>query len=212
MASARRLALALVLAAGSAAAAQEWVPAQPWANPRPESEWTVAFQTVLGGCWQWQGPGSRNGIAPEFDLLVIRKQVAVGPFLAAGGSDEQDGFWLGLAAGWSRRLNEWLRLDLLAEGGAHTITIESTYAYEASGSATFPFLGVRAGLHLTGDVAQNPALLFASRAGAGLQVAARTDLGRETVQPGSPPGAPPMAAVSVGGQILTLGLSVVLEW
>ena len=212
----RPLALTLALAAAALPLA---APAQDWAvlNPEP-SEWSFAFQAVLGGGSFHDGSGTRSGVAPELDLLWIHRQLAFGPFLAAGGvegengENGQDGVWFGLAVGWSHRLEEHVRLDLLAEGGAHTAIVESAYAAEASGSATFPFVGVRAGLHLTGALNTNGALLAPRRAGVGLQVAARTDLGRNTVQPGSPPGAPATPPAAVGGQAYTFGVTIVLEW
>ncbi len=211
MPSARTLLLALAAAALPLAAH-----AQDWASPPPRepSEWTVAFQMVVGAGWVRGDAGTGNGIAAEFELLVIGHDVGVGPFLAAVGSDGKsgaDGVWLGLAAGWSHRLADWVRLDLLAEGGAHWVYVESDYAGEADVSAAFPFVGARAGLQATSE-APFGALLGVRRAGAGLQASARTDLGRGTLQPGTPPGAPPTAAVAVGGQALTIGVTVVLEW
>lgn len=211
MASHRAFAIALAAAALPLAA-----PALESAAPRPmESDLTVALQPVLGVGWFHDRGGSRSGVAPEVDLLFLRRGIAAGPFLAAGGGEgqgAQDGVWLGLAGGWSLRLKEWMRLDLLAEGGAHEVIVASEFAGEAAGTATLPFVGARAGLRVTGEVFPTFALLWARRGGLGLQATARADLGHDTVQPGSPPGFPAAAAVRVGGQSLTVGLTMALEW
>jgi hypothetical protein len=204
--SVRGIALAVVAAGLPAVAAAQYEP------PRLAPGWAIAFHTVLGAGRETGVPDRGATIAPEFDLLVAKDELAVGPFLAATGGDRHDAVWYGLAAGWSHRLEEHVRLDLLGELGGHAVTVESDYAYEPAGSARFVFVGARAGLHLTGELYQTPALLWARRGGIGLQASARADLGRATVQPGSPPGAPPMAPVTVGGGALTLGVAVVLEW
>ncbi len=206
-----------LLTVALAAAALPLAPrGQESAVPRPpERDWTIALQPVLGvGSFRDRG-GTRSGVAPEVDLLLIRRGIAAGPFLAAGGGEgqgAQDGLWLGLAGGRSLRPRDWMRLDLLAEAGAHEVVVASQVAGATAGTARFPFVGARAGLHVTGELFPSLALLWARRGSIGLQAAARADLGRDTVRPGSPPGFPAASPVAVGGQAFTVGLAMALEW
>ena len=162
----------------------------------PPSDWAVALQVVLGGGSFQDGAGARSGIAAGFDFLVRYRELVVGPFLAGGGPNGQDAVWYGVEAGWSHRLAEWVRLDLLAEGGVHNVSVESVYAGEVAGTASFRFVGARAGLNVGFAVLPAPQLFFARRVAFGIQIGARADLGRDTVQPGFPAGMQALPAVA----------------
>jgi hypothetical protein len=149
----------------------------------------------------------------------------VGAFLdAMGGTGEQgvpetdlqhpgygghDSLYFGGAAGVAWEPLRWARLQLLAEGGVHRMSVDSNFT-EPAGVASLPFLGVKAGAAAFADL--NPEVLGMRRVGAVLQVDLRTDLGSDTIRAGVPAGFTPAPALEVGGTSLLVSFGMAMEW
>jgi len=210
----------LLLAALLPLASRADEPAGPAPAPAPEAPrqvgWprdrSIMLQISLGGGGEWVADDKAGSAVGGFDLLFHRGGLAFGPFLFGAGGDTHDGAWYGLAAGWAVDPGPSTRLEVLAEGGVHSVGLESDYAGEPTVRASLPFLGVRAAAYVFAETYQNPMVLWARRAGLGLQLLARTDLTTTSLTRATPPEVPAPAPLKVGGQALAIVLSTVLEW
>ena len=173
---------------------------------------SVVLQVSLGGGGEWVAGEEATGVAAGLDLLYHRGGLVLGPFLFGGGGKRHDSLWYGATAGWAVDPGPTTRLELLAEGGVHSLGLESDYAGEPTVRTSLPFLGVRGAAYVLAETYRNPLVAWARRAGLGLQVLARTDLRTGSLTRAVPPGIPPPAPVKVGGQALAIALSMVLEW
>ncbi|HSN90088.1 MAG TPA: hypothetical protein VLS93_02570 [Anaeromyxobacteraceae bacterium] len=185
---------------------------EPW-EASPEPELSVTAQLVLGWGHERVAPDAPDGVHSGLSILVRRRGWAAGPLFEAAGGDAHDSAYLGLAAGAVVDPAPWMRVELLAEGGAHWIFVENPYAWQPSGRAALPYLGARAALLVLGHTFRSPMLLWARRAGVGLQIGVRTDLSRASVGLSYPPemGLPPDVE-DVGGSSLTALLVLPIEW
>jgi hypothetical protein len=197
--------------------------ASAWATPAradgvvaggtAEPDWSVTLQISMGYAYERVAPADPNGIDAGFALLVRRGMVAAGPLVVGAAGGIRDSGYFGLAAGAVLDPAPWARIELLAEGGAHRLAIENDYAFQPAGVAWLPYAGVRAAVVVLGNVVRSPYLMWARRAGIGIQVSARADLSRPSVQLTYPPelGLPP-TVVGVGGHALSVALVLPLEW
>jgi len=202
------------LAAGALALAAAAIPGAARAAWGPDGEWATTFEISIGGGRDQISPDLRaTGVAAGFALLVRRGHLTAGAHLEAAGGDRTDSTYLGLAAGGSFDLATWAVATAVLEAGSHRAHVESTFAGLPGATTHIPYMGLRLGVLALSDVNQAPALLWASRAGVGLRVNLRIDLGRETVTlpPSSGSTAPP-EVFQVGGYHLSLVLVVPLVW
>ena len=204
--------LALACACAGAASPARAGAGEP-AAATAEPEWSVTARVLIGYGHERVAPTAPDGVAAGFSILVRRGGVAAGPLFEAAAGGNRDSGYLGLAAGPVFDLAPWARIELLAEGGVHFLSVESDYAWQPPGRAVLPYLGGRAALLVLAKVVPGPLLLWARRAGVGLQVGVRTDLSRPTVRLSYPPelGRPP-DAIGVGGGSLSVLLVVPVEW
>ncbi len=205
----RRLALACACAAASPLPARAGEPTAVAAEP----DWSVTAQLLLGYSHERVAPTAPNGVAVGLSILVRRGGVAAGPLFEGAVDGNRESAYLGLAAGAVFDLASWARIDVLAEGGVHLLTLETDYAWQPPGRAVLPYVGARAALLVLGKVVRVPLLFWARRAGVGLQVGVRADLSRPSVNLSYPPelGRPP-GAVTVGGGSLSVLLVLPFEW
>jgi len=173
---------------------------------------SVMLQISLGGGGEWVAGDEATSVAAGFDLLFHRGGLVLGPFVFGGGGKAHDSLWYGATAGWAVDPGPSTRLELLAEGGVHSLGLESEYAGEPTVRTSLPFLGVRAAAYVLAETYRSPLVAWARRAGIGLQVLARTDLRTSSLTRAVPPGIEPPAPVKVGGQALAIAFSTVLEW
>ena len=178
-----------------------------------EPDWSVTAQLSVGYGYERVAPASPNGIASGLALLVRRGTVAAGPLFEAAAGGNRDSGYLGLAAGTVLDPASWARVELLAEGGVHLLTLENDYAFQPAGHAQLPYAGVRAAVLALGRIVREPVMMWSRRAGVGIQVTARADLARRSVSLAYPPqlGRPP-DVVGVGGHSLSLALVLPFEW
>jgi hypothetical protein len=227
--SLRALACLVALAWSWSSLAQE-TGDDAWADPpAAQPDWSVTAQFVLGAGHDTSVAGGQaSAIASGIELLVRWRLLLVGAFFDATMADgtpatayldaQHPGYgghesdFYGLAAGVAWAPRPWARLQLLAQGGIHEVSVESNLILPP-GVARLRFVGLKAGaLALSGELPRHPLVLFARRVGVVLQADLRSDLDHATVRPGVPPEVTAPPEVQVGGVSAAVVLGAVLEW